>query len=195
LHSEVLTRVWTGFLVGHDRLCGREEAEPVARSVLTGHLDARHRALSLLMHAPGVPIAGALSINQLRCTTERWTDLLLGELCVPCDLNHLACDVQRAREFAADRQAEAEIHRGQRWSLLLASLRQAFPVEGPRSPNGDLNERIAGSVLSCFPSDAFDSIGLFHSLWMLRLRYAAEDAQGMLDQLCSHDRCSAESAK
>ncbi len=191
LLSEVLTRVWTGFLLAHVRSSERDESESVARSVLMGHLESRHRALGLLMHAAGVPIAEAVVVNQLRCKAERWTDLLLGQLSVPCDLSELAVDAQRVRDFALDHETDAAEHLAQRWSLLLASLRQAFPITRlPQSPNSDLNERIAASVLACFPSEAFESTGLFHSLWMVRLRYAADDAQTMLDQLCRSLRAS-----
>ena len=38
-------------------------------------------------------------------------------------------------------------------------------------------------MLGCFPSDQFDSIGTFHSLWMARLSNAADDAQTILDEL------------
>ena len=191
--GEVLTRVWTGFVLAHEAPGEREQSESVARSVLMGHLEARHRALSLLMHARGVPLAEVVAMNQLRRKTERWTDLLLGQLSVPNDLSELAAEPNRMRDFAQDWRIDAEENTAQRWSLLLASLRNAFPLEkSPRSPNADLNERIAASIVSCFPSDAFEMTGPFHSLWMLRLRYAADDAQGMLDQLCRHDQCPSE---
>ena len=44
LVSEVLTRVWTAVLCAHDACRGAEEAGPAARSVLLGHIEARHRA-------------------------------------------------------------------------------------------------------------------------------------------------------
>ena len=53
----------------------------------------------------------------------------------------------------------------------------------PRSPNADLNARIASSILSCFQPELFDSTGLFCSMWLMRLVNAANDAQGMLDEL------------
>ena len=58
------------------------------------------------------------------------------------------------------------------------------------SPNADLNGRIAKSILSCFQPELFDSTGLFCSMWLMRLVNAANDAQGMLDELLSNDRPS-----
>jgi hypothetical protein len=37
----------------------------------------------------------------------------------------------------------------------------------------------------------FDSSGLFHSLWMLRLTNMAEDMQGMIDDLLAPERPAA----
>lgn len=49
--------------------------------------------------------------------------------------------------------------------------------------NPDANARITASILGCFPAELFDSTGMFHSLWMVRLTTTASDAQGMLDEL------------
>lgn len=181
LLSEILTRVWTGFLVASDRSGATADAEPLARSVLGGQLEVRRRALSLLVHAGGVPVSDALAMNQLRRKAERWTDLLLGYLAPRLDLSDLAADPDRWRDFALDWRDAAEQAEAPRWQLLHASLQEAFPVPlEPRSPNADLNERIAASILACFPGEAFESTGLFHSLWMLRLRYATD---ALLDSL------------
>ena len=67
----------------------------------------------------------------------------------------------RRRGFEASRLA---------WPLLLASLRKAFQRElGPVSPNADLNAGIAAGVLACFPTELFDTTGLFRSLWLMRM--------------------------
>lgn len=191
LLSEVLTRVWTGYLVLQDRTRNGREAEPIARSVLASHLEARHRTLSWMMHSPGVPIAGAVAINQLRRKAERWTDLLLGCL-ARGDLQDLAFDLQRLDDFALDWQEHPAGTISASWSILLTSLREAFAPHGRRSPNADLNERIAAGILACFPPELFDSTGLFHSLWMVRLRYATEEAEGMLEELIRTERACAE---
>ncbi|HEY8368605.1 MAG TPA: hypothetical protein VIM86_04745, partial [Thermodesulfobacteriota bacterium] len=77
-------------------------------------------------------------------------------------------------------------------SGLMRAYEEAFAPHGRRSPNADLNERIAAGILACFPPELFDSTGLFHSLWMVRLRYATEEAEGMLEELIRTERACAE---
>ena len=73
--------------------------------------------------------------------------------------------------------------------MLLASLRKAFQRDlGPVSPNADLNAGIAAGILSCFPSELFDSTGLFRSLWLMRMTSAAEDAVCMIEELLAPER-------
>ena len=43
--------------------------------------------------------------------------------------------------------------------------------------------RLPPAILSCFPSDLFDSTGLFRSLWLSRLSNVTNDVQGMIDSL------------
>ncbi len=86
LTGEVLTRLWTAALCAYDRHRGTEVAEPVVRSVLIGHLEARHRVLTLLVRGPAICAEQAVKLNQLRRRTERWTDMLLASLAEWCDV-------------------------------------------------------------------------------------------------------------
>ncbi len=192
LTGEVLTRVWTAVLCVHDRSHGTDAAEPVARSVLIGHLEARHRVLTLLVNGSAIDAETALKLNHLRRRTERWTDLLVGYLCGLHDVSEFAVDPQRAKDFAEDLRYQSKLKGGRyAWPLLLASLRAAFRHRlSAISPNVDLNGRIAASILSCFQADLFDSTGLFRSLWMLRLSNAADDAQGMIEDLLAVEQSS-----
>jgi len=185
--GEMLTRVWTAVLCLWDRRHGTDVAEPVARSVLVGHLEARHRVLTLLVHGPGLDTETAVKLNQLRRRTERWTDMLIGYLTGLGEVADLAVEPGRARDFAEDLCYRSELPGGRAvWPTLHASLRAAFSKghEQP-SPNADLNAKIASSVLACFPAELFDSIGLFRSVWLLRLTHLADDAQGLVDELLS----------
>jgi hypothetical protein len=193
LTSEMLTRVWTAALCAYDRQRGTDEVEPVARSVMIGHMEARHRVLTLMVRGPGVDAEAAVTLNRLRRRAERWTDFLVGHLGDIHDLSEFAFDPQRAREFAEDMQDRSRLPGGRHaWPLLLGSLRVGFQqaLHG-ESPNADLNARIAASILSCFPPELFDSTGLFGSLWLMRLTNVAEETQGLIEDLLAVERPAA----
>jgi hypothetical protein len=183
--GEMLTRVWTAVVCAHDRQHRADDAEPIVLSVLSGHLEARHRVLTLLVGGPGMSAEDALKLNHLRRRTERWTDMLVGYLAGLHDSCRFAVDPRRATDFSQDLHYQSQ-HPGGRhaWPLVLASLRAAFQ-QGmtQQSPNADLNGRIASSILSCFQPELFDSTGLFCSMWLMRLVNAANDAQSMIDEL------------
>lgn len=183
--GEVLTRVWTAVLCAYDRRRGTDTAEPVVRSVMIGHLEARHRVLTLLVQGPGIDSESAVKLNRLRRRAERWTDMLIGYLSGLDDVGEFAVDSARAADFAEDLRYQARLEGGRHvWPLVLGSFRAAFR-EGlsPESPNIDLNIKIASAIVSCFPPELFDSTGVFHSLWLSRLSHAASDAEGMIEEL------------
>lgn len=183
--GEMLTRVWSAVLVGHDRRRRASDDEPVARSVLVSHMEARGRALDLLLHTRGFSTRQALAINRVRRRAERWTDVLIGSLLGEADVSEFAVEADRAGDFADDMARRRATPGGrQSWHLALVSLRGAFG-RGlcPVAANPDANARITASILGCFPADLFDSTGMFQSLWMTRLAAVASDAQGMIDDL------------
>jgi hypothetical protein len=195
LTGEVLTRVWAAVACAHDRLQGCDDAEPVARSVLIGHLEARHRVLTLLVSATQLRAEEAIRLDCLRRRVERWTDMLIGYLTQLNEVREFAFDPDRAADFAQDLREQGKLPGGRHvWSLIQGSLQAAFSRGLTAwSPNADLNARIAGGILSCFPAEVFDSTGLPRSLWSLRLVQTASDAQGMISQLLSpepHPDCS-----
>jgi hypothetical protein len=185
LTGEVLTRVWTTVLCLCDRRNGTQEAEAMGRSIMIGHLEARHRVLMLLVHGPGIDAEAAVKLNYLRRRTERWVDVLVGHLGSLGDVGEFAIDAERAKEFGEDLQYRgADAGSRQVWPLLLGSVRAAFqPGLAPISPNSDLNATIASSILSCLPADLFDSTGLFRSVWLTRLTNVTDDMEGMIENL------------
>lgn len=162
LAGEVLTRIWTAVLSAYDRRRGTDEAEPVARSVMIGHAEARHRALLLLLRVSGIDAQAAVELNRLRRHAERWTELLLEE-------------VESPETFLANHPA------GHSTDEFQAPFSAA-------SPNPDLNSRIAASIVGCFPEEVFDGTGLCLSLWFARVMSAADDAQRMIDRLLTEER-------
>ena len=181
--GEILVRVWTGVLAAFDARHGTDHAQPVAQSVLTGHLEVRCRTLSLLSTARELPLADLVELNRLRRLCERWTDLLLAEMSHELDLSGLAHERERMLDFVADvprrtRGAYAETRR----SLVRTSLHAAFvrPARLP-APNGDLNRQIAAGVLGCFQPELFDGAGVLRSAWVARLMAAVDDTETMLE--------------
>ena len=187
LTGEVLTRVWTAVLCAYERRRGDGNAQPIAESVFRGHLEARNRVLSLLVHAPGVQVKDAVDVNRLRGKAERWVDLLIGALAEGHDVSRFAADPKRARQFADDLRDERGTQ-GRRhiWPLTVSSLAASFP--GTAAAHPELNGKVASSILACFPAGEFDSVGMFQSLWTMRLWHAATDAEGMVNTLCALDR-------
>ena len=83
--GEILTRVWTGVLAAHDTIRRTDHAEPIALSVLAGHLEVRCRALTLLSTSRELPLGDITNLDRQRRLCERWTDLLLAEIAGPTD--------------------------------------------------------------------------------------------------------------
>lgn len=160
--SEMLTRVWGATLVARDQSRGTRLTEPIARNVLLGHLDARKRALQLLVTDTTLTVEHLANIDRVRRRVERWTDLLLGHLVESYEVDDFAFDPVRAREFGTQQLLQsAERPRDQIWVLLLVGLRMAFPAGVAAPPNALLLEEIIGSILACFPPAAFQNAGPF----------------------------------
>jgi len=192
LISELLMRVWTAVVCAVDRLGGKKEAEPIVRNVMLGHLEARHRALNLLVFGPGIEIEEAVAMNRIRRRVERWTDMLIGHLVVHHDVREFALNPTQAVEFARDLREEALSPSSMGWQLTQTSLRAAFHglAETARS-NSDMNSAIVSSIMLSFRPELFDSMGLFRSLWLERLSTAASDSQGMIEDLLALDETTA----
>ncbi|MGI6419981.1 MAG: hypothetical protein ACOX1P_30465 [Thermoguttaceae bacterium] len=183
--GEILTRVWAAVASAADRRLGEDIAEPIARSVLVGHREARHRALTLLIAGSAVSPALAEKLSRLLRHVDRWTDMLVGYLMGAADVAEFAADPDRARDFAEDIRYRGALSGGRRvWPLIHASLRSAFGSSlGPASPNADLNSRIALSILACFPPGPIEGAGCLGTLWLDRLANTADQAEGLLEIL------------
>ena len=185
LTSEILTRVWTAVTSQYDRLRGINEAEPMTRSIMIGHMEARNRAMALMVSRQGMDVEDAVMIDRLRRRCEKWNDMLLGYLQADFDVAEFAVEYERVSEYGADYRAE--MRRTQQpiiWPVVLASLRTAFHHGlSNDTPNADLNERITSSVLSCFQAEMFDSTGIIKSHWMDRMNDASTDTVGLVEML------------
>ncbi|MES2791963.1 MAG: hypothetical protein V4719_20280 [Planctomycetota bacterium] len=165
LTSEVLTRVWCATLTARDQAQGTRITEPIARHVLIGQLDARKRALQLLVTDTTLGFEQLTKIDRIRRRVERWTDLLLGHLVESYRVDDFAFDPVRAREFGSQQLLQSnERPRDQTWVLLLVGLQMAFPESPTPLPHELLQGEIAASILACFPPSAFQAAGPFRPI-------------------------------
>jgi hypothetical protein len=187
LVSEVPMRVWTAVTAACDRSCGAQEGEPVVRSTLTAHQEARCLALQCVVHSRGVPADDAISLNRLRHQTERWTDLLIGYLLQRHKVAEFAALPERACEFSADFTDRASWQPGEAaWKLLTASLRNRFHCPAYRATAGEeeLDAAVASAILDCLPEPLAAAFEPSPSLWLHQVRHAADETHRMLDELC-----------
>jgi hypothetical protein len=189
LLSETLTRVWAAVGAAFDLHHGTGDVEPITRSTLIGHLEARNRALQLIVFGQGLGVEEAVSLNRLRRRVERWTDLMLGYVLVDQNAAEFAFDRARALDFAEDLRYERQAGTDNKaWDLVQSSLQAAFQKEGRQAAAcAELNRQIAAAVLGCIDAGLFDSWGVLQSLWLIRLTQVATDAQGMLAELLSNE--------
>lgn len=189
LVSEVLARQVAALFVAHDRAHDREESSPVGRNVLYGHIDARRRAMQLLLPATEQNPWSAADLQSLFSQCGRWNDLLLGHQLVHSPVVEFAFDADRAQEFSfdVDQFAVDPVTDEMTATFLRSSLRMAL-VRSDESNNNsqpfseESNEQIAGAIIGCFGPGLFDSFGLLKSTWQQRMESVADDTLSMIDQ-------------
>ena len=156
LCAEVLTRVWGATLTALDQRCRETRIEPIVRDVLGRHLEARRRALELLVDGPRVPWEDAAELDSLRRRAERWTDLLVAPLVLEHDVHGFAFDAERSADFAeAFNTGESAEDQPAAWSVLMPSLRLLFRRHDKPAPHWEENQRIATAFVKCFPEGLF----------------------------------------
>lgn len=130
LATELVTRLWTAVIVGHERR-HQTQHEVLARRVLSDHLTARRSCLRLLTHPIALPSSQIVTLDRIRQRAERWTDCLLATLPDDCSPIEFAFDLSRFQEFAEDSDVVTRLSsRLSGWHLLALSLRVSSS-EGP----------------------------------------------------------------
>jgi|GEM_PF-499030 len=183
LLSEFLTRIWAASVHFHDACQGTDELQGLANSTFVSHIEARNRAVRLLLAGQGSNEAVFDRFNSLRRKMERWTDLFLSQIPNLDVARKFAFDQNRVADFFSekpDQQDQAALRRQQ---ILMASFHAEVSSIGQFAANPVLNRKIAAGVLACFPSDRFDSTGLPKSARMLWLEKAQDDTQALVNEL------------
>ena len=171
LTSDVLVRVWIGLLAARARTSFNDDLEAISRNLLLGRLRARRFVLRWLLDDSLLPESLLASVDRLRRRAERWTDMLLAPLVSRFDLDDLAFDPQRSRDFAREELAESAADpTGHVWQLLLTGIRVAFQDLVDDDATRTANRELVSAVLGCLPEDAFHRDGTFRSLSVARIR-------------------------
>lgn len=185
LSSEVLTRIWTAIGCEFDRRNDGRAVEPFVRSILVNHLDVRQRMLRLVFNKLNLRPRPLRTIDRMRRSAERWTDVLLGYVAKCCHINEFAFDADRVHDFATSLKSQTTSPDSVK-SLLMVSLRSTFKTSFTTDcPNAELNGKVCEAVLSCYGHDLFDSVGKFKSLWQVRMTNTAADTLGLIECLAA----------
>lgn len=180
--SEMLTRIWTAVCTSLECPAAAEEAAPIAQNVLAGHAEASCRALKAVAGG-SLSVEEAVSINRLRRSTERWNDLLLSLFRDDAQVESLAHNARRVRDFARmgpPSQAKP--------SVLMTSLRLSLSTGvSSCAANASTNRRIMGGVLLSLGAEPFGTTGLLQPAAMAEFYRPASDTFGRLEALLAAD--------
>ncbi len=179
--TELLSRVWAAISCGWDHLGHEPQLEPLAHSVLMGHLQVIARARQLLT-----------SLSQHGRTHQRvthvpeivagWTDQLIGWVGSWVPVTHYAADPDRAAEFATEWRTQGR-QNPVIWKLLrnLMEHRLAGLPEGLLATR-EMNRRIGTAILGVIPRSVVcqsEFASLFLPYWVDQF---AGRMQGLIDR-------------
>lgn len=184
LTSEMLTRIWSASVLTHDYYHQTDELSGLAHSVHVSHIEAKNRAIRIMLRGRAHDEKAFDRINKIRRRIERWTDLFLGQLPLIEHSSIFAFDKSRVSDFNREQQESAGPEYNMRQKVLLGSFSKYLADSKTKySANPELNRKIASGILACFPSDRFDSLGLPKSARMVWLEKSHMDTQVLVDQL------------
>lgn len=160
--SEICTRLWCATLSVIEERCHPGELDPIARSVFIASLEARRRALRLVLFAKGLPGVSTSAANTLRMNCELWTDYLLADLSSESLAQQYCFDRARLRRASHARRQQSNLRTAEtRRDARLLAMRCCLTTRTClRTICGELNSEIAAVILSCLPATAFDGSGI-----------------------------------
>ncbi|MBS0205258.1 MAG: hypothetical protein JSS49_20325 [Planctomycetes bacterium] len=153
--TELLTRVWATILGSIDQRTGRNDLTRIATNSVSGLLQIRHRLLKHILHPSAPSGSWAADLDRLRRRCDRWTDLLIGNLCGADEFFRFAFDAERARDFAED--AHDGVNASHPVELLVAAgVRLSFLGQLPTvSVDSPAFQGLMQSILGSLPEQAF----------------------------------------
>lgn len=184
LVSEMLTRVWSAIMVCHDEEQQSDELSAIAYSTFLSQVEARNRALRLIVVSQTSDPEWFEKMNKLRRKVERWTDMLLGHLPNSKVAMEFGFEPNRVKDFSNERRSTSDAELRQKHPIFTAALFQDLQQSCGKFPaNPSSNREIVSGVLSCFSADRFDSTGLPKSAQQLWVEKHSYDSQMLVDHL------------
>ena len=187
LLSEFLTRIWAASVLCHDQYHESDELYGLAHSTFISHIEARNRAVRLLLAGQADNEKAFDRINMLRRKMERWTDLFMAQLPNLAIARQFAFNQERVADFYNERRQDAGPTVVRRQQVLMASFAADVDSFSGNAANPVFNRQIATGVLKCFPSDRFDSTGLPKSARMLWMEKSQNDTQSLVEELADFE--------
>ena len=171
-------------MLTHDWYHQTDELHGLAYSVHVAHIEAKNRALRILLTGQSLNETAFDRMNGVRRRIERWTDLFLGQL----PRGEQACvfgfDRNRVQDFNDEQRQSVGPDFVTRQKILSVSFAtDLLNDQVSYSANPELNREIASGILACFPSDRFDSNGLPKSANAIWLEKSQHDTQMLIDHL------------
>jgi hypothetical protein len=184
LMSEMLTRIWSATVLTHDWYHQSDELHGLVHSVHVSHIEAKNRALRLLLIGQAANETAFDRLNNMRRRIERWTDLFLGQLPRGDKSSIFGFDRNRVRDFNKEQRHSVGKEFATRQKILLMSCGADLLTDRVEyAANPELNREIASGILACFPSDRFDHNGLPKSAQMIWLEKSQNDTQMLINHL------------
>lgn len=186
--AEVSTRIWCAILSAIDCCRHPGEFDPVARSVFIANLEARRRALRLLLFSRRLPNTTSTRTNTLRRDCESWTDLLLARFTPRHIALHFCFERSRVRRLAQEHRKENSVRRSvERYDTELFGLRYVLATRDHLPAIcGDLNREIGVGMLSCLPANSFDGCGVARPGWSMDDFNSDLLSIDILEELCGN---------
>lgn len=157
LRADVLHRVWYSILMASDEVHQTRRSGPIARSILTAHLQTRLRCLKIVLAGHRIDASRMKHLNELRKSSELWSDFLCSHLVRKYRIDSVLFDVDRVRQWDGTSETALKVERN---SLsMVGEANEWDPQLIPRlRKTASLNplHRLAQVMLSCFPDSAFD---------------------------------------
>lgn len=180
--TELLSRVWAAVSCGWDQLAHHPALEPLAHSVLMGHLQASTRAKQLQAALSGQIVAGA-DLAQLAEAVAGWTDQIIGWISSWVPVTQYAAEPDRAAEFAREWR-EQGCENSLVWKLLrnVMSHRLSTLPDSP-APSKEANRRIGSAILGVVPRHVMAEADFAGSLWPYWVDRFVDRTQELVDRV------------